>query len=141
MHVAPNGVRNDEGRFTATNIPSLTELFTRTKVKKMKISEFQKLIEDIYFDKDSQRGLMGTFAWFVEEVGELAHELRSGGDMGRLQEEFADVLAWLSTLASLADVDLEEAARKYGQGCPKCHRTPCTCSEKESYTANGHEPS
>ena len=98
----------------------------------MKISEFQKLIEDVYFDKDSERGLMGTFAWFVEEVGELARELRSGGDMGRLQEEFADVLAWLSTLASLAGVDLEEAAEKYGQGCPKCHRTPCTCSENRS---------
>jgi len=95
----------------------------------VKISEFQKLIEDIYFDKDSQRGLMRTFAWFVEEVGELAHELRSGEDAKKLQEEFADVLAWLSTLASLAGVDLEEAAGKYSKGCPKCHRTPCMCRE------------
>jgi len=103
----------------------------------VKISEFQKLIEDIYFDKDSQRGLMGTFAWFVEEVGELARELRactsfegkSGEDARKLREEFADVLAWLSTLASLAGVDLEEAAGKYSTGCPKCHRTPCVCRE------------
>jgi len=95
----------------------------------VKISEFQKLIEDIYFDKDSQRGLMGTFAWFVEEVGELARELRSGGDERELHEEFADVLAWLSTLASLAGVDLEKAAGKYSEGCPKCHGTPCVCRE------------
>jgi NTP pyrophosphatase (non-canonical NTP hydrolase) len=103
----------------------------------VKISEFQKLIEDIYFDKDSQRGLMGTFAWFVEEVGELAHELRSftpfedksGEDARKLRGEFADVLAWLSTLASLAGVDLEEAAGKYSKGCPKCHGTPCVCRE------------
>ena len=98
----------------------------------MTISEFQKLIEDIYFDKDNQRGLMGTFAWFVEEVGELSRELRSGADAGKLREEFADVLAWLSTLASIAGVDLEEAAGKYSQGCPKCHRTPCVCCENRS---------
>ena len=98
----------------------------------MKISEFQKLIEDIYFNKDSQRGLMGTFAWFVEEVGELSRELRSCSDKAKLQEEFADVLAWLSTLASLAEVDLEEAAGKYSQGCPKCYATPCICHENRS---------
>ena len=95
----------------------------------MKISEFQQLIEDIYFKKDSHRGLMGTFAWFVEEVGELSRELRSAKNEERLREEFADVLAWLSTLASLADINLEEAAGKYSQGCPKCHRIPCICSE------------
>ena len=95
----------------------------------MKISEFQKLIEDIYFGKDSQRGLMGTFAWFVEEVGELSRELRSERDERKLRAEFADVLAWLSTLATLANIDLEEAAEKYGKGCPKCHKTPCICNE------------
>lgn len=95
----------------------------------MKISEFQKNIEDIYFNKDSSRGLMGTFAWFVEEVGELSRELRSQKDKQKLQDEFADVLAWLSTLASLMEIDLEEAASKYAQGCPKCHKTPCACDE------------
>ncbi len=98
----------------------------------MKISEFQKLIEDIYFDKDNRRGLMGTFAWFVEEVGELSRELRSDGNEKRLKEEFADVLAWLSTLASLAEIDLEEAAKKYSQGCPKCHQMPCVCRENRN---------
>ena len=98
----------------------------------MKISEFQKLIEDIYFDKDSQRGLMGTFAWFVEEVGELSRELRSDRDEETLKEEFADVLAWLSTLATLADIDLEKAAEKYSRGCPKCQQTPCICNENRS---------
>lgn len=96
----------------------------------MKISEFQKLIEDIYFEKDSKRGLIESFAWFVEEVGELSRELRSANNVKRLNEEFADVLAWLSTLASLAEINLEEAAGKYGQGCPKCHKIPCKCNEK-----------
>jgi NTP pyrophosphatase (non-canonical NTP hydrolase) len=38
------------------------------------------------------------------------------------------VLAWLSTLASIAGVDLEAAARKkYEAGCPRCKETPCAC--------------
>lgn len=96
----------------------------------MRIREFQKLIEDIYFKKDSMRGLMGTFAWFVEEVGELSRELREGNNRQNLQEEFADVLAWLCTLASLVHVDLEEAVEKYRNGCPKCKNVPCICQEK-----------
>jgi NTP pyrophosphatase (non-canonical NTP hydrolase) len=95
----------------------------------VKISEFQKIIEDIYFDKDSVRGLLGTFAWFVEEVGELSRELRSQGDKKGLQDEFADVLAWLSTLASITGISLEEAVGKYANGCPKCQKMPCICDE------------
>jgi NTP pyrophosphatase (non-canonical NTP hydrolase) len=95
----------------------------------LRIKEFQNLIENIYFEKDSQRGVMGTFAWFVEEVGELSRELRSCKDKKALQDEFADVLAWLSTLASLAKIDLEEAVMKYINGCPKCQQIPCICNE------------
>ena len=96
----------------------------------MRISEFQQLIENIYFERDRARGSNGTFVWFVEEVGELAKALaRPGPDGGKnLREEFADVLAWLSTLASIAGVDLEASAlEKYQNGCPKCKATPCVC--------------
>ena len=42
--------------------------------------------------------------------------------------EFADVAAWLATLASIAGVDLEQAVRcQYAHGCPKCGQTPCVC--------------
>ncbi len=95
----------------------------------MDLSGFQRRIEDIYFKKDSARGVERTFLWFSEEVGELAEALRCG-DEAMLREEFADVLAWLSTLASMTGVDLEAAAEaKYGGGCPKCHSTPCNCAE------------
>lgn len=97
----------------------------------MKISEFQKIIEDIYFEKDSKRGLMGTFAWFIEEVGELSRELRTCKDKKTLQDEFADVLAWLSTLASIAGINLEKASEKYSHGCPKCNEIPCACDENK----------
>ncbi len=96
----------------------------------MHIQEFQKLIEDIYYARDSARGLERTFGWFVEEVGELSRALlRRKDPTGRnIREEFADVLAWLATLASIEGISLEDAAReKYARGCPRCSSTPCAC--------------
>lgn len=94
----------------------------------MKLREFQKRIEEIYFEKDKARGVEGTYMWFAEEVGELTRALRRDDDRANLEEEFADVLAWLSTLASIRGVDLEEVARrKYGAGCPYCKAVPCSC--------------
>ncbi|MGH7162240.1 MAG: MazG nucleotide pyrophosphohydrolase domain-containing protein [Planctomycetota bacterium] len=87
---------------------------------------FQLAIERIYFERDKARGWERTFAWFMEEVGELARALHRR-DAAALEEEFADVAAWLATLASLSGVDLERAARKYARGCPRCGATPCAC--------------
>lgn len=104
----------------------------------MEIRAFQRLIEALYFEKDDGRGLERTFLWFTEEVGELARELLHRppgapppGPNEPLAREFADVLAWLSTLASIVGLDLEAAAAaKYGRGCPKCGRLPCACRER-----------
>jgi NTP pyrophosphatase (non-canonical NTP hydrolase) len=92
------------------------------------IAEFQLLIRQVYFDKDSRRGVDGTFRWLVEETGELARAVRRD-DRANLEEEFADVFAWLASLASLTGIDLEAAIEKYRQGCPKCKSTPCRCAE------------
>ena len=93
----------------------------------MRIQDFQRRIEEIYFARDSARGLSGTHMWFCEEVGELTRALRRG-ERRELEGEFADVLAWLATLASISGVDLEAAAlKKYEAGCPRCKRTPCAC--------------
>ena len=94
----------------------------------MKISEFQEHIEAIYFQKDEDRGLEKTYMWFLEEVGELTRAIRRGDDFENLKEEFADVLAWLVTLASIKGISLEEVAMdKYSKGCPYCSCTPCEC--------------
>ena len=50
--------------------------------------------------------------WFIEEVGELATALASD-NIENKDEEFADVFAWLCTLANITDVDLEKACAKY----------------------------
>ena len=78
----------------------------------MHIGEFQTFISDKYEKRDRERGIPGTFMWFIEEVGELATALASD-DQANREEEFADVLAWLCTLANISDVDLEKACRKY----------------------------
>jgi len=78
----------------------------------MHISEFQGLISRKYEQRDRERGIPGTFLWFIEEVGELATAL-AGQDQKNREEEFADVFAWLCTLANISDVDLEKACGKY----------------------------
>ena len=78
----------------------------------MHISEFQQLIAKKYQQRDQERGVPATFMWFVEEVGELATALVSN-DQKNKEEEFADVFAWLCTLANISDVDLEKACGKY----------------------------
>ena len=78
----------------------------------MQISEFQQLIARKYKKTDQERGVPATFLWFIEEVGELATALASK-DQRNKQEEFADVFAWLCTLANISDVDLEKACTKY----------------------------
>ena len=92
------------------------------------LGEFQQLIERIYYEKDKARGVDRTFMWFAEEVGELTRAIRRDNDRDNLEEEFADVLAWLSTLASLKGLDLQAVAlKRYGDGCPYCKATPCGC--------------
>lgn len=77
------------------------------------IAQFQRHIHDRYAAADRARGTAGTFLWFIEEIGELATALH-GNDRTNLEEEFADVFAWLCTLANINDVDLATAlARKY----------------------------
>jgi NTP pyrophosphatase (non-canonical NTP hydrolase) len=95
------------------------------------LPQLQQLIRDTYGDKDGRRGVEGTFMWFMEEVGELSAALRGGTDRERAHE-FADVLAWLATLANAVGVDLDRAIQnKYGRGCPGCGQVPCTCDVAE----------
>ena|SRR6266403_1005729 len=95
------------------------------------LAQLQQLIRDTYDVKDRRRGVEGTFMWFMEEVGELSAALRNGTALER-EQEFADVLAWLATLANIAGVDLEAAVRaKYGGGCPGCGKQPCACALTE----------
>lgn len=120
--------------------------------KSMDLRDFQNLIRQMYFEKDVARGVSGTYMWLAEELGELASDLRKveqlrqadtaemKTDVARklakvesnLKTEFADVIAWLVTIANIVDVDLSDAlAAKYGNGCPGCSNLVCDCPDAE----------
>jgi NTP pyrophosphatase (non-canonical NTP hydrolase) len=84
------------------------------------LAAFQQHIRDKYEATDRARGSAKTFLWFIEEVGELATAL-NGDDRANLEEEFADVLAWLCTMANINDIELADVvSRKYlGQKPPE----------------------
>ena len=94
----------------------------------MNITEFQEMMKTLYFNRDCERGWKGTYDWLVDEVKELGEALE-GTDKEAVQKEFADVIAWLASLANVVNVDLEKAALdKYPHKCPKCRQTPCQCT-------------
>jgi len=93
----------------------------------MLIREFQNMMRRIYFQRDSDRGPTDTYRWLKEEVDELGAAMQNG-DKKTLSDEFADVIAWLASLANILNVDLEGAAiAKYNNRCPKCGLLPCEC--------------
>ena len=98
------------------------------------LRDFQTLIDRMYSRKDEARGVDGTFMWLMEEVGELAAALRDRDrhSQQELAAEFADVLAWLVTIANVSGIDLQQAVLdKYGAGCPGCGEMVCACADEE----------
>jgi NTP pyrophosphatase (non-canonical NTP hydrolase) len=95
----------------------------------MEVSEFQKLIKNLYYLKDKKRGIQGTFIWLIEEVGELANILKEPSiNKEKASEEIADICAWITSLANLLEIDLEESLfKKYPNKCRKCGCNPCQC--------------
>lgn len=94
----------------------------------MHIHEFQEMMKRLYFNRDSERGVKGNFEWLVDEVNELGEALE-GTDKEATEKEFADVIAWLASLANVKGIDLEKAAlNKYANKCPKCLQSPCKCN-------------
>ncbi len=95
------------------------------------LSALQRIILQMYGQKDAARGDAATFLWLTEEFGELATALRSG-TQDELAAEMDDVLAWLATLANIRGIDLEAAVlSKYGRACPGCQAIPCVCDPAE----------
>jgi NTP pyrophosphatase (non-canonical NTP hydrolase) len=93
----------------------------------LQIREFQDMMGRIYFHRDSQRAPAQTYEWLIDEVRELGEAMRQN-DQNALENEFADVLAWLASLANVVEVDLEKAStKKYDNRCPKCKKAPCQC--------------
>lgn len=109
----------------------MSQSFADNRATTLTLEELQALIRAMYSSKDMARGVEGTFMWLMEEVGELAAALREGTPAEQAAE-FADVLAWLATIANVAGVDLQRAVlEKYGQGCPGCGALVCRCDASQ----------
>ena len=94
----------------------------------MHLHEFQEMMRRLYFHRDCERGIKGTYNWLADELGELWEALKAE-DKEAAEKEFADVIAWLASLANITGIDLERATiNKYSGKCPKCHQSPCQCT-------------
>jgi len=90
----------------------------------MTLGDLQSRIRELYGTKDATRGVEGTFMWFLEEVGELSGALRSGTREETILE-FADVLAWLVTLAiARGSTSTTPSGVSTGRGAPAAAGRP-----------------
>ena len=84
-------------------------------------------MKDLFYEKDEIRGKEKTFLKLVEEIGELAEAILLKDDQ-KITEEIIDVIAWIYSIANLAEINVDEAFfKKYNNLCPKCSENPCTC--------------
>jgi len=84
----------------------------------MELGELKRIIKDKYYEMDSKSGELFLLAVLFEEVGELAEAVRKG-DVEAVEEELADVLFMVLSMANLFDVDVEsKLVEKYVEGNP-----------------------
>lgn len=96
------------------------------------IRKFQEMMKTLYFVRDKKRGAQDTLNWLKDELDELNEALQDG-KIDSIEKEFADVFAWLASLANILNVDLEKAVlKKYNYKCPKCFTSPCSCPFRQS---------
>ena len=96
----------------------------------MDLAEIQRLMAEIYLERDKARGAEKTLIWMLSEAGEVADAFLKG-DEESLRSEVADLLAWLLSFCNVMEIDLEKAIlAKYGDGCPNCGSKPCRCPPK-----------
>jgi len=85
----------------------------------MDLGEIRRRIKEKYYEIDSKSGELFLLAVLFEEVGELAEAVRKREIMA-IEEELADVLFMVLSLANLFDVDVEgKLVEKYLKGDPR----------------------
>lgn len=71
-----------------------------------------------------ERTLLRTF----QELAELSDAISKGNPRKDIEDEMADVFAWVISIANLLEVDLAAALLdKYNNACSKCGKSPCEC--------------
>jgi NTP pyrophosphatase (non-canonical NTP hydrolase) len=94
----------------------------------MKIEDAQRMMRRVYFERDNARGVRGTLQRTSEELTELSDAIVHKSSQQSLEEEVADVFAWLCSLANLLGINISDAFyKKYTNVCSKCRQSPCSC--------------
>ena len=97
------------------------------------LRDFQGKMRCLYYHRDIKRGVEATYAWLREEIDELEDAIQRGAT-NDIAGEFADVVAWIFSLANILEIDLEDATLgKYDNCCPKCVSSPCRCPFNEKH--------
>jgi NTP pyrophosphatase (non-canonical NTP hydrolase) len=100
------------------------------------MEQWQRMFHTIYGNVNHLQSLDQIAHHLMEEVGEVAKEIRLGRGP-ELQEEIADVFAWLIGIILKAesmsgkDIHLEDLIwERFPNMCPYCKSNPCKCSSK-----------
>ncbi|MDF1540317.1 MAG: MazG nucleotide pyrophosphohydrolase domain-containing protein [Candidatus Thorarchaeota archaeon] len=97
----------------------------------MNLSEAQNLIRRIYLERDRERGIERTLLRTFQELAELSDAISKERPSKDIEDEVADVFAWVISIANLLNIDLGEVLlSKYNNSCSRCKRSPCECSDK-----------
>ncbi len=84
----------------------------------MELREIREKIRERYYELDKKSGELFLLAVLFEEVGELAEAVRKK-EIKNIEEELADVLFMILSLANYFNVDLERIlVEKYIHGDP-----------------------
>ncbi|MHA2423187.1 MAG: MazG nucleotide pyrophosphohydrolase domain-containing protein [Candidatus Thorarchaeota archaeon] len=96
----------------------------------MDTKDAQDLMRRIYLERDKRNGVEGVLFRTFEELEELRVAILENKDGDSIEEEVADVFAWLCSLANLLNIDLSDALiKKYPNACSRCGKAPCQCRQ------------
>ncbi|MFW9851233.1 MAG: MazG nucleotide pyrophosphohydrolase domain-containing protein [Candidatus Thorarchaeota archaeon] len=94
----------------------------------MDTKDAQDLIRRIYLERDKERGVERTLLRTFQELAELSDAISKEHPMKEIQDEVADVFAWVISIANLLEIDLGKALlQKYNNACSRCGKVPCEC--------------
>lgn len=84
----------------------------------MEFSKLREVLREKYYPIDAKSSSLFLLSVLFEEVGELAERVRKR-DLKGIEEELADVLFMVLSLANYFDVDVEKKlVEKYVEGDP-----------------------
>lgn len=103
------------------------------------LKDWCKHLNDVYGEKNKTKGIENLINRLFKEVSELLSlemdlsNSNADDNLDRIEERFAlelaDSLAWTIAVSNFLGMDLErEVLKRYGSGCWRCGKNPCTCS-------------